>query len=70
MDRDSTLYRLLQMSNPALARELAKDPKKMKDIQQMEAEHIAVAAGSLIEDMIPGTKLRAIETPNGSESDQ
>lgn len=69
MDRDNTLYRLLQLSNPALAREIARDPKKMKDIRQMEAEHIAVAAGSMIEDLIPGVKLRA-ETSDGREPSQ
>ena len=66
MDRDSTLYRLLQMSSPNLAREIAKDPEKMRDIRQMEADHIAVAAGNIIEDLIPGLKLR-VETSNDSK---
>lgn len=70
MDRDSTLYRLLQMSSPELAREIAKNPKQMKDIRQMEAEHIACAAGSIIEDMIPGVKLRFEKQKNGNESNQ
>lgn len=69
MDRDNTLYRLLQMSSPELAREIAGNPKQMKDIQQMEAEHIACAAGNIIEDMIPGVKLR-YEKQNRNEANQ
>ena len=67
MDRDRNLYILLQMSNPALAIEIENDPKKMRDIQDMEAEHTAVAAGSIVEDLIPGLKLR-VETSNDSKS--
>lgn len=70
MDRDNTLYRLLQMSSPDLAREIAKNPDKMKDIRQMEAEHIAVAAGRIIEDQISGVRFRWEKTPNDKESNQ
>ncbi len=63
------LFELLQRTAPALAREVAKDPKQMQAIREMEADHIAIIAGAVLEEMIPGVVLEQVwEKVDGSTS--
>ncbi len=51
------LFKMLQMRNPDLAKQLQQDPKAMKSIENAEAERNAINGGTILSSHVKGVTM-------------